>query len=243
MTTLALIVFAIVCGWVAGGLANWAADVLPHWNRQPRSQRWHTLLVGPAHHYWTLPWYMRRRGVCPHCGEVLSRRRPIVEIVTGALFGLMAAHWGAAAVLPLGWLYGLFFITVTVIDLEQRRVLNAMLVPAAVFVAAISLLPFHPNPASMILGGAMGFGLFLLLAIIGRGALGMGDVKLAGIIGMMTGYPGVLTALMVGASLGAAVALLLLATRRATRKSTIAYAPYLAMGGLVAIWLTLGPQF
>jgi len=106
-------------------------------------------------------------------------------------------------------------------------------------VALLSLLPAAPQPHEMLLGGVVGFGLFLLLAIIGRGALGMGDVKLAGVIGMMLGYPDVLTALTIGAVLGALMALLLLVSRRATRKTAIAYAPYLAVGALMALW-TMG---
>ena len=127
----------------------------------------------------------------------------------------------------------------TVIDFEHHRVLNIMLAPAAIVVAGLSLLPGAPQPLDMLLGGVVGFGVFLLLAIVGRGALGMGDVKLAGVVGMMVGYPGVLTALTIGAILGAVGALVLLASRRATRKTAIAYAPYLAVGAMITLW-TLG---
>jgi len=85
------------------------------------------------------------------------------------------------------------------------------------------------------LGGVVGLGLFLLLAIIGRGALGLGDVKLAGVIGMMVGYPSVLTALMVGAILGGVGAAAMLIMRKATRKTKIAYAPYLVLGALLTL--------
>jgi len=151
----------------------------------------------------------------------------------------MAWRWTALPALAIAWLYSLFLIAVTVIDLEHHRVLNRMLAPAAIVVAAVSLLPVAPQPHEMLLGGAVGFGLFLLLAIIGRGALGMGDVKLAGVVGMMVGYPGVMAALAIGAILGALGALLLLASRRATRKTAIAYAPYLAAGTLITLW-TMG---
>ena len=68
--------------------------------------------------------------------------------------------------------------------------------------------------------------------------MGMGDVKLAGVIGLMVGYPLVLPALLGGIILGGLAAALLLITKRATRKTAIAYAPYLCVGALaVPAWL------
>jgi leader peptidase (prepilin peptidase)/N-methyltransferase len=140
-------------------------------------------------------------------------------------------------------LYGFFLLAVIVIDFEHHRVLNMMLVPAAVVAAVLSALPWTPeslgNLVNALLGGAVGFGVFLLLAIVGRGALGMGDVKLAGVIGLMTGYPDVLWALIIGALVGAGAAIVLLISRKATRKTAIAYAPYLAFGAFVVLWVRL----
>lgn len=233
-----LILSAILSGWIGGGLVNWAADILPG-IRDRQEKPAADSMARSLSHYWTLPWYFFRRGICPHCHEKLGWRSPAVEITTIGLFVLTAAHWGATPTLAVAWLYGLFLVAVTVIDFEHHRVLNIMLAPAAIVVAGLSLLPGAPQPLDMLLGGAVGFGVFLLLAIIGRGALGLGDVKLAGVIGMMVGYPGVLTALAIGAIFGAAGALVLLASRRATRKSAIAYAPYLAAGAMITLW-TLG---
>ena len=74
-----------------------------------------------------------------------------------------------------------------------------------------------------------------LIALIGRGKLGAGDVKLAGVIGLMLGFPAAITALVIGIFLGGAAAIILLLTRRAGRKSSFAYAPYLALGALVML--------
>ena len=233
-----LILFAILSGWIGGGLVNWAADILPGLRDRPTRPALQSHLPSCSHD-WTWPCLLWRSATCPHCRTRLGWRPPVVRVACVALFALMAWHWGTTPTLAVAWLYGLFLIAVTVIDLEHQRVLNRMLAPAAVVVALLSLLPAAPQPHEMLLGGVVGFGLFLLLAIIGRGALGMGDVKLAGVIGMMLGYPDVLTALTIGAVLGALMALLLLVSRRATRKTAIAYAPYLAVGALMALW-TMG---
>jgi len=136
----------------------------------------------------------------------------------------------------IGWLYAAFLLTVLVIDYEQRRVLNVMLAPAAVVVLALSPPPQTPTLQSSFIGGVVGLGLFMLVYLLSRGHLGMGDVKLAGLIGLMLGYPAAVNALLLGIILGAVAALVLLATRRATRKSSMAYAPYLALGALAAMW-------
>ena len=78
-----------------------------------------------------------------------------------------------------------------------------------------------------------------LIALIGRGKLGAGDVKLAGVIGLMLGFPAAISALVIGILLGGAAAMLLLITRRAGRKSSLAYAPYLALGALLTLLVSV----
>lgn len=230
---------SLLAGWLVGGLANWAADRLPQLKEAQTDPAapavWHFL------HYWTLWWYPWRRGICPHCAGRRPWRVPLLEVATALAFGLAWLAWADdPALLVVACFYAVFLLTVLVIDLEHRRVLNVMLLPAAVVALFFSALPGTPDPLNALLGGAVGFGLFLGLALIGRGALGAGDVKLAGVIGLMTGYPSVITALVVGILLGGGAALLLLLSRRASRKSYMAYAPYLSLGALFVLWMTLG---
>jgi leader peptidase (prepilin peptidase)/N-methyltransferase len=132
-------------------------------------------------------------------------------------------------------LYAVFLLAVLVIDLEHRVVLNVMLAPAAVAALVVSILPGGPTPEQALVGGAVGFAAFFVIGLIGRGALGYGDVKLAGVIGLMAGYPSVIAALFAGILLGGLAALALIIARKATRKTAIAYAPYLVLGALAVI--------
>jgi leader peptidase (prepilin peptidase) / N-methyltransferase len=225
-----IFVVAIFTGWLMGGLANWAADTLPAWGK----------VAGARIDLATLPryWAPGRWGN----GAALARPRRalllnlvIVVAFVGTALLFQARPW----LLVVAWLYVAFLLTVLVIDLEHRRVLNIMVGPAALVVLALSLAPGTPSPLNALLGGAAGFGSFLLLAIIGRGALGFGDVKLAGLIGLMTGYPHVIPALVLGIVLGGIAAILLLISRRATRKSYMAYAPYMAVGAIVVILIVM----
>ena len=101
-------------------------------------------------------------------------------------------------------LYAAFLLAVLVIDLEHRLVLNVMLAPAALLALVASLLPGGLSPEQAVLGGIVAFAGFFVLAFVGRGALGYGDVKLAGVIGLMVGYPAVIGALFAGVLLGGA---------------------------------------
>ena len=208
---------AVGAGLLAGLLANWAADHLPNY----------AAVGGQQIHKHPL-------------------RNLMVLIALLALFTLLAFHnYADPARLFVSWCYVWFLTTVLVIDLETRRVLNIMLLPAALFAVAAGLWLGQPTPASMLAGAAAGFGLFWCLYFLGRvkygrGALGFGDVKLVAVIGLMTGYPNVLNALVIGAALGGAAAVILLLTRRAGWKSTTAYAPYLAAGAMLALWHTFG---
>jgi leader peptidase (prepilin peptidase)/N-methyltransferase len=246
--TLTNLTLSILLGWLAGGLANWAADVLPGRGAASDPEAPPTVTAPGRHgpiaalHYLTLPWYPFRGGVCPHCGERRPLRAPLLEAATIVAFAL------AWLLTPDPWLltpdpwslattclYAAFLLAVLVIDLEHRRVLNVMVAPAAVVALLASFLPGGPTPFQALIGGALGFGVFFLLALLGRGAMGLGDVKLAGVIGLMTGYPLVVAALAIGILLGGVAAIVLLVTRRAGRKGTMAYAPYLALGTIIVL--------
>lgn len=235
---LATLFVTILCALLFGTTANWAIDVLPGWQDRPRGAQFN---LRRFPHYSTLWWYLWRRGICPHCGNKRPKRLPVLEIILVGLFAFSAyLVRNQPIVVLISWLYITFLLTVLVIDYRHRRVLNIMLGPATIVILLLSLLPMTPEPLNTLLGGAVGFGLFILLALVGRGSMGAGDVKLAGVIGLMAGYPGVLTALIIGIIFGGVAAVILLLSKHAGRKSTMAYAPYLSLGALVSLLNMLG---
>ncbi len=155
----------------------------------------------------------------------------------GAYVGWRAA--GAAEVVVALVASGLY-AAITVIDLHVRRIPNPLVVALLAWgVVQVAWLG-RPTLPSAGLGLLVGGGIFLLLALLRRGAMGAGDVKLAAAIGFLVGYPLVLTALFWGIAAGGVAALVLLITRRAGRKDTMAYGPYLAMGGWLLHLAMLG---
>lgn len=158
-------------------------------------------------------------------------------LVGGAGFAALWLKFGPSSQTVVFSVYFSLFLLILVLDIMHRWVPNALLLPAAVLALAISMITNHPPVPNALLGGAIGFLLFYLIAVAYRGALGGGDVKLAGLIGLMTGFPGVLVALTTGILIGGGVAALLLISGKKTRKSYIPYAPFLVIGAMFAlIW-------
>lgn len=169
--------------------------------------------------------------------------RPLVleAAAAGSLAGL-AAHFGADWKLAVAAVYTLLLLTIAYIDLEHRLVLNRLTYPGVVLAIVLSLAwqgyatYFHPLNA--LLGAVVGLLIFGALQILGRGALGTGDTKLAVLIGAMVGFPNVLGALLLGVVLGGLAAIFFLAVLRRGRRTYMAYAPYLAIGAILYFFTT-----
>jgi leader peptidase (prepilin peptidase)/N-methyltransferase len=230
--TVGLGAFAVVGGALAAAV-NWAADVLP-----PKPS---PTPVGEAKWCSPLP-RVGEGGGNPSpggsgsSGSLRADRRLLVA-VAGLVGAPVAAHFFGptwTALWLVGW--GALFLLIAVIDFEHRLVLNRVLLAASVVALATTLLgvPGATRLPQALLGAALGFGLFVLIALLGRGAMGAGDVKLAGFIGLLVGYPAVLQALFAGIVFGGLAALAAILMGRG-RKSTIPYAPWLALGAMVVL--------
>jgi leader peptidase (prepilin peptidase)/N-methyltransferase len=126
-------------------------------------------------------------------------------------------------------------VTISLVDFQARRIPNGLVLALLLWALVQPLWLGQPSLTAAALGLSIGGGLFLLLALIRRGAMGAGDVKLAAALGALLGYPLVLQGLFWGVLAAGVAALVLLATRRAGRKDYMAYGPYLALGGWI-IW-------
>jgi leader peptidase (prepilin peptidase)/N-methyltransferase len=191
--------------------------------------------------------YIWLKGRCRYCGGRIPLRSPIVEFATAAIFAFLAWHYGLSLELAFAVIYASIFIVIFAIDLEQELILNIVVFPAMILAFAFSFFwggfeEFWPKIGpgfvlSALLGGAVGFVLMLLPYLITRGrGMGFGDVKLAALIGLMSGFPLVVVALLVGIIGGGLVAVFLLVSRAVkSRKAAIPYGPFLAVGAMVAL--------
>lgn len=164
----------------------------------------------------------------------LRPRYILVSALAGGALGVVAG-WRASSIAALAsaLVITALLVIISLVDWRTRRIPNALnLALLAWSLVQIAWLG-QPTITSAGLGLLVSGGLFLLLALIGRGAMGLGDVKLAGVLGALLGFPLVLRALVVGVFAGGAVALCIILSRRSKAKSTMAYGPYLALGGWV----------
>jgi leader peptidase (prepilin peptidase)/N-methyltransferase len=141
-----------------------------------------------------------------------------------------AVAWAVVQVVLVG---------VAVYDFVNRRVKNAVTVPVSIVALALRAAFNRGDFVEVLVGGVVAFLAFFALALILRGGLGMGDVKLAGMLGFLLGEK-VLAALFLGAIAGGVAGLIIL-TRSPGRRSTMAYGPYLALGAAAVILFSHPP--
>jgi leader peptidase (prepilin peptidase)/N-methyltransferase len=177
------------------------------------------------------------RGRCRACGVKISPRYPAVEAATAVLYAAVAVGRHGALDIALGLLLVTALVPITLIDLDLRLIPNAITLPAAV-AALLAAVVLEPGflPEQLIAGTAAG-GFFLLAALVHPRGMGMGDVKLAGMLGLYLGRavaPALLVALVSGVLVGA----IIIARKGAHegRRTAVPFGPFLALGGLVALF-------
>jgi leader peptidase (prepilin peptidase)/N-methyltransferase len=244
---ISIYILLALIGLAAGGVINQLADVLPHRPKtvsgavcaacgQPR----------PAIQAIAVIACLAGKRACPFCGRTIAVRNVIVELVTAGLFMLLYSQPRFATepiLLALACGHTAVLVLVTVTDFEHRLIPNRAILPAILMAALTSWLWFWREYWYVaFVGGLIGYGFFWLAAVLGgkflgRGAMGGGDVKLAAYVGLITGFPGIITALVVTILAGGIISFVLLLIRVVNLRSGIPYGPFIALGGFVTmVW-------
>ncbi len=191
--------------------------------------------VRPRDNVPVLSWLLLR-GRCRGCATPISARYPLVEASTAALMALVVlVLWGDPTRVVLGVVLVAFLVPITLIDLEHRLIPNRLTVPAAVLAVVLGLALDPGGEPERLLAGVGAFAFFLLAAVARPGGMGMGDVKLAGVLGLFLGraaLPAIAVALLAGVVVGAVI---IARQGVAARKATVPFGPLLALGGLVGV--------
>lgn len=181
--------------------------------------------------------WLRLRGRCRDCGAPIARRHVLVEAGTGLLFvAVVAARHGDGADLVLGLVLIAVLVPLALIDLDTRTLPNAITAPAAVAAVVIGTLLDPGGELGRLLAGVLGGGFLLLAALAFPRGMGLGDVELAAVLGLFLGRS-VAVALLVALAAGVLVGLAVVARRGAAdgRRTALAFGPFLALGGAVAL--------
>ena len=182
-----------------------------------------------------LSWLLLR-GRCRSCGTRIAWRYPLVELATAVLLALTVVVIGPNEDVWLGLAFVLLLVPVTVIDIDFRIIPNKLMIAGSVVAIAILAIT-RPDDIPEHLIAAVAAGGFLLLAAIAYpSGMGMGDVKLAFVMGLFLGRD-VGVAMLVALVAGSVVGIAVMAQKGTAegRKTAIPFGPFLALGGIVGL--------
>lgn len=244
-------IFGFILGTCLGSFLNVCID------RLPRGQ---SLIYPPSHCdtcdkkltvFDLIPVvsYLWLKGRCRYCRTNIPRRILAVELGAGFLFAFLSFSYGFSLQFLVLAFYTCLFLILAVIDLEHGLILNKIVYPAIGISLVLS--PFWSslglsrallgentmlnNFLSSLSSGGIFAVLFLLIALLYRGGMGWGDVKMAALVGLVTGFPSAFVAMMTSFLSGGLTASFLLLLRWKRRKEAIPYGPFLSLGAFVAL--------
>jgi leader peptidase (prepilin peptidase) / N-methyltransferase len=175
------------------------------------------------------------RGRCRQCRAPISWRYPLVEMINTVGYLFLLWKFG------LGWqllVYALLFsalVAVTFIDLSHQIVPDRITLPGMVVGAAAAATVLPAGLVNALIGILLGGGLFYLAAVLSRGGMGGGDIKLIAMIGAFLGWRNVLLTIFIAALTGSVVGLYLMIVLGKGRKYPVPFGPFLALGAVVSL--------
>ena len=175
------------------------------------------------------------RGRCRHCGAPISVRYPALEALVALLFALTVAVNGADEDLVMELPFIAVLVAVAAIDLEHHLIPNRILLPAAVWGLGAALLVRLDDVPELLIAGAAAFLFLLIAALVYPAGMGMGDVKLAGVMGLYLGLsviPAMLIAFLAGTVVGVGM---MVRKGPGARKTGVPFGPFLAVGAFAAL--------
>jgi leader peptidase (prepilin peptidase) / N-methyltransferase len=233
-------ILAVPAGLLFGSFATVVAHRLPR-NESfvaGRSRCPHCRAMIAAYDNIPIVSWLLLRGRCRDCDAAIPARYPLTELGMAVLFAatVVILGTGDTTELALGLVFCALLVVITLTDLERRVIPNTALAAGAILAVALAAVGDPSSlPDRAIAAAAAGGGLFLVALAYPRG-MGMGDVKLAAVMGLYLGRS-VAPALLIGFATGALVGLALIARNGASaRKQAVPFGPFLALGGVVALW-------
>lgn len=206
---------------------------------------------------WVKPWdnvpllsYFVLRGKCRSCKEPISLRYPLVELLNGLLYAAVVRSFGPGWHTPLLFMLVSALIVITFIDMDFQIIPDSITLPGVVIglVSASFLLPdpfsilhsdsvlsivgFKNSLAGLLFGG----GLFYLIAVLSRGGMGGGDIKMMAMVGAFMGWKAIFLTTFIGSVTGSVVGIFLIIAKGKGRKTKIPFGPFLAIGALVTLF-------
>ena len=185
--------------------------------------------------------FVALRGRCRACAMTIPWRYPVVEAVTGALFGAAALAFGATLHAAVACALLAALVAITMIDLERHIIPDVISLPGTLAGVLANLATGRVSWKESVIGVVVGGGVFLTIALVGswlagQDAMGGGDIKLAAMLGAFLGWKVLLFSLFVSALGGGILAAALMGSGLRGRKDPLPFGPFLAAGGAVGLF-------
>lgn len=180
--------------------------------------------------------YVFNRGRCRYCGEKISPQYPIIEFLNGLIYLLLYLKYGLTITFIKYALLASLLIVISFIDLKLQIIPDRLNIFTLILGILFLLIEMDFSSAlNSILGLLVGGGIFLLIAIITNGAMGGGDIKLMGALGLFLGWKYILMVTLISFIIGAIASIVLMALGIKGRKDFIPFGPFISISGLIVM--------
>ena len=179
--------------------------------------------------------YVFNRGRCRYCGAKYSIQYPLIELLNGILYLFIFYKYGFTWISVMHSLTVSVLIVVFLIDLRYKIIPDSIIIFGLLYTTIISIMFIDINIMNRLYGFLFGFGLFLLIALV-TNAMGGGDIKLMGFLGLNFGLKGIIFITVSSFVIGAVISVGLLISKIATRKDYIPFGPFIAVAALIYIF-------
>jgi leader peptidase (prepilin peptidase) / N-methyltransferase len=191
--------------------------------------------TAPIHPWDNIPVlsYLLLRGRCRACKECISPRYLFVELTSGVLYVLLWRRFGLTTPFAVYALFTSSLLIIALIDLDHKIIPNIITLPGIAVGLGLSVWALPITPLTSLFGLLVGGALFYLIAVVSKGGMGGGDIKLIAMIGAFLGWPGALFTIFSGALLGSLVGMMLMLLGKKGRKDKVPFGPFLSCGAIL----------
>ncbi|WP_050615928.1 prepilin peptidase [Bacillus testis] len=180
--------------------------------------------------------YIIQKGKCRSCKAPISPLYPLMELLTGVLFAISPLLIGWSSELLFAYALISLLVIVTVSDLAYMLIPDKILIVFAGIFLVLMLFLDSLNPIDSLLGAIVGFALLLLIALVSKGGMGGGDIKLFAVLGLALGVKLTLLALFFSVFYGAVIGIILMAAGVVKKKQPVPFGPFIALGALTSYY-------
>jgi prepilin signal peptidase PulO-like enzyme (type II secretory pathway) len=178
--------------------------------------------------------YLFLKGKCRYCQNNISYLYPLGELLTAISFFAVYKHIGFNLELIPAVIFASVLVLAVLTDIREKLILDKIILPSLIILVIIRLFIGEYSFWYYSIGGVVGFLLLLLIAVLSKGGMGGGDIKLYAVIGIVLGPWLTLISLVFASLFGAIIGLFLIAIGKATRKQAIPFAPFIWIGSLLS---------